>query len=284
MPRLMLVALVSITLARPALSQCVAVGQALTVRTNTTCRLTSPLPVLLASLVMEDNSRLEIAAVPSWTVHIRRADLGNNTVIDLGGGDGVAGADIPGTGEGQGRKAANGGRGGRGSNGHDLDMTIGLRSLVKLSIDSSGGRGGKGGQGQKAGRGPNADCDQPFSPSGDAGEPGDGGIGGDGGDTGRVTIRWFDAGLEQAAPPSPPPGSDEAISPVGLLVVGSPGPGGSGGFGGDGNEAGSRACGCVALAGGCTGLGTGSPSKTHIQARSGVSGNITVPVIIRERP
>lgn len=261
-------------------ADCVGTAGALRVPAGQTCSLHEPLPIFLSSLVMEDNSTLAIIAAPVWRVTIRSAEFGNNTTIDLGGGNGRDAPDTPGEGPAGGR-AADGVQGGSGANGHSLVMTVGIKRLVRLRINNSGGKGGRGGQGQKAGRGENGTCDT--SRSGDAGEPGDGGLGGNGGDTGAIEITWFDASTTSRR--GNRDSLDEQLrrtdeSPAGLLVVGTPGAPGDGGFGGDGNSAGSRACGCFPF-GDCRGLGTGSPSKTHVQRRGGHAGQEIRPRIVR---
>lgn len=153
---------------------------------------TSEQNLVLEELHIGDGAVVRFApGVDSWRMEAARAVIGTDVVIDASGqagSDGKAGSTQSGAAEicTDGKGGGSGESGAPGGAGVDIDLRLGLVSLGRLAVNSSGGHGGAGGdggQGQVGGEIQN--CGRPKG--GDGGAGGHGGQGGSAGDV-RISV------------------------------------------------------------------------------------------------
>ena len=233
--------------------------------------------VNLASWVMGDNSRItfkqtkkhDSESISSLVIHAKKAQFGNNVVIDTGGINGVSGRKGSDDRRGVGRchngvVGVVGAAGGPGSSGRDVDITVNFHSLGSLTIDTSGGFGGNGGNGGKGGPGGRAATSPTYYCNGGTGGTGGrGGNGGNGGSAGDISLALDMSGV---------PSVIALLDKITLLA--KAGRAGTGGVGGAGGNKGRRYCKVICKSSGRP----GAPGEKGASGSSGANGTIDIKV------
>ena len=187
--------------------------------------------------IMEPGSTIQLSAdLEEWRLEASDASIAEGVRIFGSGEEGATGGNgAHGRDNVRRRAGANGGAGASGNDGSagkNVTVFMGVREVLGLTIDVSGGRGGNGGHGGDGGRGGRAACPPPNI--GGAAMGGNGGAGGDaghGGNGGSVTLRY-----------SPLAEAGDIVPPIVVSIIGNggapgvPGQGGRPGAGGFGRD------------------------------------------------
>ena len=164
--------------------------------------------IITREWIMGDNSKIVFAdGVQTFVVNAEEVKWGENVLIDgrgNKGNDGKNGAN--GVGRSEAGDCASGNHGGNassavdGSDGINMDFTVGLSALGSAKILANGGPGGTGGTGGNGVSGTKGDCSSSCN-GGNGGNGGQGGRGGDAGNGGDVTIayKFLNTGMDIGA-------------------------------------------------------------------------------------